>query len=75
MPAESDSHRWEIRGEQGGHVAQENTRERLSATTQAIAGDVPFLAPLAGTITTVAFAGEYSLYLGCANVHLNHCLH
>ena len=65
----------EKHGEQGANVAEENTRERLSATTQAVEGDASLLAPLAVTITTVAFAGEYSLYLACANVHLKHSLH
>lgn len=56
------------------NVVEEDAREHLSATTRAKDREVPFLVPLARAITTVAFAGEHSLYLSGANVYLKHCL-
>jgi hypothetical protein len=58
----------------GMNVAEENAGDRLSATTRAKVRNVPFPAPLAGAVTTVAFAGQHSLYLSAANGHLKHCL-
>jgi hypothetical protein len=75
MHAEGDSHRWgKTRRAGSANVAEENTRERLSATTRTKDRDAPFLASPPGAILPIAFADEDSLYLSGANVHLKHCL-
>jgi hypothetical protein len=64
----------ELEGPGRTNVAEEDACERLSPTTQAKEPKVPFLVPLAGAITRVAFAVPHSLYLSSANLHLMHCL-
>jgi hypothetical protein len=75
MHAQGNSHRREKTRRAGGtNVAEENAGDRLSATTPAKDRDVPFFAPLAGAVTTMAFSIRRSLYLNGASRHLKQCL-